>query len=91
MYKVIVEFADLQDNKYRYHVGDKFPHDGAGPISEDRIRELSGSGNNLRKPLIEKIADVKSDTKPAAKAKEAAEDVVEEKPVENKPKKGKKK
>lgn len=47
----LIDFVDLQDNKHLYHAGDKFPRAGAD-VSEERIKELSGSANKLGQPLI---------------------------------------
>lgn len=51
MYEVIHYFTDLQDNEYPYNVGDVFPHDGL-TVSDERLKELSGSNNKQHKPLI---------------------------------------
>lgn len=51
MYEVIHYFTDLQDNEYPYNVGDVFPRNGL-TVSEERLRELSGSSNKQHKPLI---------------------------------------
>lgn len=51
MYEVIHYFTDLQDNEYSYNVGDIFPRDGL-TVSEERLKELSGSNNKQHKPLI---------------------------------------
>lgn len=56
MYEVIRYFEDLQDNNHPYNVGDIFPHDGM-TAKEERLRELSGSNNKQRKPLIRKISE----------------------------------
>ena len=56
MYEVIHYFTDLQDNKYPYNVGDKFPRDRLA-VSEERIKELSGSNNKQHKPLIKFVED----------------------------------
>lgn len=53
-YKVVKAFSDLQDNNYIYNVGDTFPHEGA-EVSEDRLKELSGSSNKLGTPLIKEV------------------------------------
>lgn len=50
-YKVIHYFADLQDFNHVYNVGDSFPRIGM-KVSEERLRELSGSNNKQNKPLI---------------------------------------
>lgn len=53
-YEVIKTFADLQDNRHLYNVGDEFPHEGA-KVTVDRLKELSGSDNKLGTPLIKEI------------------------------------
>lgn len=53
-YEVIKTFADLQDNRHLYNVGDEFPHDGV-KVTGDRLKELSGSNNKLGTPLIKEI------------------------------------
>lgn len=63
MFKAIVEFADLQDAKHLYHVGDEFPHDGV-KVSQKRIDELKSNNNMARKPLIEEVAEEKKTTAP---------------------------
>lgn len=52
-YEVIHFFTDLQDSGHPYKLGDKFPRDGVF-VNESRLRELSGSGNRQKKPLIRK-------------------------------------
>lgn len=54
MHEVICYFTDLQDNKHPYNVGDIFPRDGLN-VSEERIKELSGTENRRHKPLIRLI------------------------------------
>lgn len=56
MYEVIHYFTDLQDNRYPYNAGDKFPRDGL-TVSEERLKELSGSNNKQHKPLIKFAED----------------------------------
>lgn len=51
MYEVIHYFTDLQDNEYPYNVGEVFPRNGL-TVSEERLKELSGSNNKQHKPLI---------------------------------------
>ena len=89
MYKVISPFADLQDNKHLYHVGDTFPHDGRN-VSKARLSELCGSDNKLRKPLIEEIVEKEAVVEDAP-IEDASEEVVSEEAAKDKPKKGKKK
>lgn len=55
-YEVINYFTDLQDFDHPYHVGDKFPRDGM-KVSEERLKELSGSYNKQHKPLIKAVED----------------------------------
>lgn len=55
-YEVIHFFTDLQDNNYPYNAGDTFPHDGL-EVSEERLKELSGSNNKQHTPLIRKVAE----------------------------------
>ena len=51
MYTVIHHFTDLQDNRYKYAHGDKYPREGYEPTAE-RIEELATDNNRLNKPLI---------------------------------------
>lgn len=69
MFRVIKLFTDLQDDNYKYEVGDEYPRLGLKP-SLARIEELKGSDNKQHTPLIEEIEDLKVDT----------EETVEEKP-----------
>lgn len=55
-YRVIEFFTDLQDFDYPYNAGDMFPRIGK-VVSEERLRELSGSQNRQRRPLIEPVLD----------------------------------
>lgn len=61
MFKVIKLFTDLQDDNYKYEVGDEYPRLGLKP-SLARIEELKGSDNKQHTPLIEEIEDLKADT-----------------------------
>ena len=62
MYKVIHYFTDLQDFNHPYDVGDEFPRQGVS-VTEERIKELSGSLNKQKKPLIKLVeSEVKSKT-----------------------------
>lgn len=64
MYKVIMQFIDLQDGGHLYNVGDAFPRQGL-KVSEARLAELSGEKNLRHLALIEKneekIEDKKND------------------------------
>lgn len=60
MYRVIEKFSDLQDDNYRYNVGDKFPRKGKR-VSKARFAALA-SGDNLRgRPVIEEVKEVIDD------------------------------
>lgn len=63
MCKVIKHFVDLQDNNYKYEVGDIYPRKGL-IVSKSRIKELSSNKNRQGVPLIEEVAE-----KPKAKGK----------------------
>ena len=71
MYKVIKLFTDLQDNNFKYEVGDEYPRLGLKP-SLARIEELSGSDNRQHTPLIEEVVEdvveEKETSKPAKKS-----------------------
>ena len=54
MYKVLKRFADLEDNKYLYEVGDEFPRQGV-KVTPERLSVLSGSNNLMKEPLIEEV------------------------------------
>lgn len=75
-YVVIKAFADLQDNRYEYKVGDDYPRVGV-VVSPKRIAELSTANNKRHVPLIKAVDD---------ESTAEAESPVEEKPVEEKPK-----
>ena len=71
MYKVTKLFADLEDKNHVYYPGDEFPREGL-KVTDERIKELSGSENKRGEPLIELIEDVpaedeKPEDKPAKK------------------------
>lgn len=53
-YRVIKFFTDLQDNSYKYNVGDIFPRDGL-KVTQKRFAELASSKNRQHTPLIKKI------------------------------------
>lgn len=57
MFRVIKLFTDLQDDNYKYEVGDEYPRLGLKP-SLARIKELSGSDNRQGTPLIEEVEDI---------------------------------
>ena len=51
MYKTVVYFEDLQDNRYAYHPGDTFPRKGI-EVSAERLAELSSVRNKRGIVLI---------------------------------------
>ena len=54
MYRAIALFTDLQDGSHKYDVGDVFPRAGLA-VSEERIKELSGSNNKRGRAVIELV------------------------------------
>lgn len=68
MYKVIKNFVDLQDNRYRYLVGDTYPRKGV-KVSEDRVAELSSTKNKRGVKLIEKTPEKKTSSKKSSESK----------------------
>lgn len=56
MYKVLVQFFDLQDNAREYHPGDTFPRDGF-TVSAKRLEELASSRNRLGSPVISEVEE----------------------------------
>lgn len=55
-YRAIKSFVDLQDNKYRYNVGDEFPREGK-KVTKKRVAELLGSKNKRGEPVIEEVEE----------------------------------
>lgn len=56
-YKAIRDFVDLQDGRHQYRAGDEFPRPGV-TVTVGRLRELAGSKNKSKKPLIAEVEDV---------------------------------
>lgn len=77
MFKALEMFTDLQDNNYKYEVGDEYPRLGLKP-SLARIKELSGSDNLRGRAVIKEVEDMPfSDdavTEEDAKAEEPKEE-----------------
>lgn len=67
-YKVIKNFADLQDNEHVYLAGDTFPRNGV-EVSDERIAELASAFNKRGEVLIEPVEEPKKDKEPKKKAK----------------------
>ena len=53
MWRVLVDFADLQDNGHVYRAGDEFPR--GGTVEPSRAAELAGFNNRRGFPLIEEV------------------------------------
>lgn len=70
-YKVIRDFADLQDDGYIYRVGDVFPH-GDDVVDNARLLELSTTANKLGMILIKAVKEA-DDPEDAPEASETAE------------------
>lgn len=54
-YVVVNDFADIEDERYIYRVGDKFPRHGRA--KKARIKELASDENKLGKPVIEEVVE----------------------------------
>lgn len=70
MYKVIKHFVDLQDNNYKYDVGDTYPRKGLN-VLQSRMNELASSKNRQGVPLIEEIPEKAEELKKEKKTKSA--------------------
>ena len=85
-YTVIRDFTDLQDNNFKYRVGDEFPRPGM-KVSDERIDELSTTKNRKGLPMIEEEPKEEQKEEPVIE-----EPVQAEEPKEApKPKRGRKK
>ena len=73
MYKVIKHFIDLQDNNYKYDVGDTYPRKGLN-VLQSRINELKNNKNRQGVPLIEEIPEVEEKPKKKSKPVEKADE-----------------
>ena len=62
MYRVIKAFVDLQDNNYKYDVGDTYPRKGLN-VLQSRINELASNKNLQKTPLIEEIPEKVEESK----------------------------
>ena len=70
MYRVIKAFVDLQDNNYKYDVGDTYPRKGLN-VLQSRINELASDKNLQKTPLIEEIPEKAEEPKKEKKTKSA--------------------
>ena len=68
MFRVIKHFVDLQDNNYKYDVGDTYPRKGLN-VLQSRINELASHKNKQKTPLIEEIPEKVEETKKEKKTK----------------------
>ena len=68
MYRVIKHFVDLQDNNYKYDVGDTYPRKGLN-VLQSRINELASNKNLQKTPLIEEIPEKAEEPKKGKKSK----------------------
>ena len=73
MYRVIKHFVDLQDNNYKYDVGDTYPRKGLN-VLQSRINELASHKNKQNTPLIEEIPEVEEKPKKKSKSVEKADE-----------------
>lgn len=76
MYKVIADFADMQDGGHVYHAGDTFPRDGH-EVNPSRLSVLLSNSNRLNQPLI---AEAVNNTVKSEKAAKTAENAPEKEP-----------
>lgn len=72
MYKVVKHFIDLQDNNYKYDVGDTYPRKGLN-VLQSRINELASDKNRQGCPLIEEIPEAEEKPKKKTKSVEKAD------------------
>jgi hypothetical protein len=78
-YKVIVEFADLEDGNHVYHVGDTYPRHGLAPAKE-RVGFLQSSQNLLHTPVIEAVEVTDFDNAMNEPVEQGTVESAEEKP-----------
>ena len=73
MFRVIKHFVDLQDNNYKYDVGDTYPRKGLN-VLQSRINELASHKNKQKTPLIEEIPEKAEETKKKKSVEKADEE-----------------
>ena len=81
MYKVVKAFADLQDNKHMYAVGDTFPRGGV-EVSKERVAELASTNNKCGTILIERVEN--GEIHAESEENKAVEQVIKNKPKQPK-------
>ena len=79
MYRVIKTFADKQDSRYLYNVGDIYPREGL-KVSERRIEELATDQNKRGIPLIEEVEEEEFMNKPVEEPEKVEEPEAVEEP-----------
>lgn len=72
IYKVLHQFADLQDHEHVYRVGDVYPHSVNVEVSGERLEELLTAKNRIGIPLIEQAEEKKEETEQPKKRKRKA-------------------
>lgn len=72
MYKVLYQFADLQDHEHVYRVGDVYPHSVDVEVSDERLEELTTARNRIGVPLIGQAEEQKEETEQPKKRKRKA-------------------
>ena len=90
MFKVISEFADLQDCNHIYSKGDEYPRKGYSP-SADRVDSLLTGKNLLQRPLIQKVEDPDPVVQEVVEEQAPVVEAVVEAVVEEPKKRGRKK
>ena len=94
MYKAVVYFTDLQDDRYAYNPGDVFPREGL-KVSGERLAELSSNNNKRGYPVIELAKEAKPlvvEEEPVIDLPEPKDPVIEEDvKIAKKPRKGRRK
>lgn len=68
-WKVIKYFTDLEDHRHAYSTGDIYPRPGLHP-TDRRIRQLAGTGNRLKSPVIEWVEEKPAEHDPPKKKPE---------------------
>lgn len=69
-YRVIERFADSQDENRIYEAGDEFPRKGLS-VTDERLKELSGSRNKAGRPFIKEISIKEAEAPKKAQEKPA--------------------
>lgn len=90
MYKVVIDFTDLQDDNHVYLAGEEYPRKGAKPTKK-RIKELSTKDNKRGEALIEAVesaqkAEIQPEKAEKAKADATGKTVKESKKANKKEK-----